>query len=492
MGLEATFPREPSRFSKKKFLTRVWTMPEREPLPLSFHSQSPEEKRRIMVNRLSEIVRLKEGWFDEAAYTNKRTAIGFRCAKGHTWSVQPQTVLHGSWCRTCWNEDHAGKYLKIDGLAIAREIAVGRGGECLSENYTNNKSRLLWKCSNNHEWEAALNDVRKGSWCPICGAGVRERLCKHYLERFTGKPFIKSRPPWLVNSRGNLMELDGYNAELALAFEHQGKQHYEPVAHFNRRSETLQLRKQDDQAKRDACLHHNVTLLEVPYSVDSDKLPEWMLSELLRLRPEIVVSRDSTLIGYLASSELSDLKAFVQGRGGDCLSEVYMGVDKHHRFSCQFGHEWTAKPSNIKSGSWCPVCKPDVLSEKRRLYSVSSMQDLASERGGTFISTSFKSVNERYEWRCMNGHQWSAAPTDVMKGTWCRKCSFNSKKAKISEAMDIATQRGGRCLSADMYDSYSKLLWECAEGHQWEARFNNVKNSKSWCPECARRKIKKQ
>jgi hypothetical protein len=118
------------------------------------------------------------------------------------------------------------------------------------------------------------------------------------------------------------------------------------------------------------------------------------------------------------------------------------------------------------------------------------MQDLAAERGGAFISTSFKSVNERYEWRCENGHQWFAAPTDIMKGTWCKKCAINSKRSKIFEAIEIANQRGGRCLSTDLVDSYSKLLWECAQGHQWEARFNNVKNAKSWCPKCARVKTK--
>lgn len=33
-------------------------------------------------------------------------------------------------------------------------------------------------------------------------------------------------------------------------------------------------------------------------------------------------------------------------------------------------------------------------------------------------------------------------------------------------------------------NSKKKILWECADGHQWEAMPTDVKNKKSWCPVC--------
>ncbi|WP_367804083.1 zinc-ribbon domain-containing protein [Brevibacillus laterosporus] len=50
-----------------------------------------------------------------------------------------------------------------------REIAISRGGECLSDQYKDNKTNLRWKCSKGHEWEATPNNIKsKGHWCPIC------------------------------------------------------------------------------------------------------------------------------------------------------------------------------------------------------------------------------------------------------------------------------------------------------------------------------------
>ncbi|WP_373322126.1 zinc-ribbon domain-containing protein [Paraburkholderia adhaesiva] len=43
-----------------------------------------------------------------------------------------------------------------------------RTGECLSERYVNNETKLRWRCAKGHEWEAVPASVIKGSWCPQC------------------------------------------------------------------------------------------------------------------------------------------------------------------------------------------------------------------------------------------------------------------------------------------------------------------------------------
>ena len=49
----------------------------------------------------------------------------------------------------------------------------------------------------------------------------------------------------------------------------------------------------------------------------------------------------------------------------------------------------------------------------------------------------------------------------------------------------LADKRGGKCLSDTYVNNRTKLLWECAEGHQWEATPATVTRC-SWCPICAR------
>ncbi len=48
-------------------------------------------------------------------------------------------------------------------------IAKQCGGECLSEQYINNKERLLWKCGRGHRWYSSPFSIKiRKSWCPQC------------------------------------------------------------------------------------------------------------------------------------------------------------------------------------------------------------------------------------------------------------------------------------------------------------------------------------
>lgn len=61
----------------------------------------------------------------------------------------------------------------------------------------------------------------------------------------------------------------------------------------------------------------------------------------------------------------------------------------------------------------------------------------------------------------------------------------------IAEAHRLAALRGGRCLSKDYVNVKVPLMWQCGEGHIWEAPLRFIKhgqNGGSWCPLCAREK----
>lgn len=58
----------------------------------------------------------------------------------------------------------------------------------------------------------------------------------------------------------------------------------------------------------------------------------------------------------------------------------------------------------------------------------------------------------------------------------------------IEDMRQKAAHHGGRCLSESMArgDMASKLLWECAEGHRFEASAAAVLLGGHWCPRCLR------
>ena len=111
-------------------------------------------------------------------------------------------------------------------------------------------------------------------------------------------------------------------------------------------------------------------------------------------------------------------------------------------------------------------------------------QKIAASRGGILISTEYINNYSKLLWRCSEGHEWEADFNAVSGGTWCPECVRVSISHTLQHAINLGISKGGRCLSKEYINSKTKMLWECAEGHRWEADFNAVSGG-TWCPICA-------
>lgn len=200
--------------------------------------------------------------------------LSWKCAEGHIWHARPRNIVRGSWCTYCSGVGEVS-------LEDMQAIAVKRGGLCLSEEYSNQKIKLQWQCSEGHTWWAASSHIRNSkSWCPECKAFKNERECRKLFETLLNEYFPKSRPEWLRNSRGNKMELDGYSRPLAIAFEYQGYQHYEEC-HLHKTPDAFAWQQQRDAEKRALCKVHGVTLIEIPWTTkDIEAFVREQLAEL--------------------------------------------------------------------------------------------------------------------------------------------------------------------------------------------------------------------
>ena len=81
------------------------------------------------------------------------------------------------------------------------------------------------------------------------------------MEALFRAPFPKSRPDFLRRSKRSILELDGYNQSLGIAFEYQGIQHFEPQRHLGERV-TVSTQEKDDE-KRRRCWENGVSLVIV-------------------------------------------------------------------------------------------------------------------------------------------------------------------------------------------------------------------------------------
>ena len=176
---------------------------------------------------------------------------------------------------------------------------------------------------------------------------------------------------------------------------------------------------------------------------------------------------------------LSLLQNIAKERGGKCLSSKYINANTKLKWQCSKGHIWEAKPRTIKNNkSWCKVC-----SGSNKL-TIEEMKEIALSRSGECISNEYKNSKTKLKWKCSKGHIWEATPNNIKnKNSWCLECS-GKEKLTIKLMLQIAEERGGKCLSSKYINAHTKLKWQCSKGHIWDATSRTIKNKKSWCLEC--------
>lgn len=279
----------------------------------------------LTIEEMQEIARNRGECLSDI-YVGSGERLRWMCSEGHEWEATATAVKNNhTWCQKC-----AGNLrLTIDDM---RNVAKKRDGECLSRAYTNQKSRLLWRCCLGHEWEAAAGAVtgsfnRTGTWCPECHGTPKLTIEEmHEVARMRGGECLSqdyqggqiplrwrcserhqwdARPAHIRINRSwcphclykneqecrrtierltgkkfpkqrprwlDGLELDGYNQEIEIAFEYQGEQHSRVVEPWHRNGEAdLDAQQERDAMKVAACEDHGTDLIVIDFDVD-DKL----------------------------------------------------------------------------------------------------------------------------------------------------------------------------------------------------------------------------
>lgn len=211
-------------------------------------------KSKTPIELLKKKAKTHGGQLISLEFKNKENKMEWECVKGHRWFAKWNHVKDGSWCPFC------AKVARVS-FNDAIMLASNNNGKLTSspEAFINNRSKLNWECNLGHKWKATYSNVSQGTWCPDCQIGKTERFCREVLESLFKKPFPKIRPNWLIGPKGYALELDGYNAELNIAFEYNGSQHYEVVY----KGQDLEYQKQKDDLKLKICEQKGIRLIVI-------------------------------------------------------------------------------------------------------------------------------------------------------------------------------------------------------------------------------------
>jgi hypothetical protein len=297
-------------------------------------------QRKTTIEELQSICENKGGKLLSTNYVNQHTNYEVICSKGHLFQPQGQTLVRGGWCKKCqlaelWAkrpkvsiEDYQKAGLEVGCILLDAQIpertttkaqwrckkeghvfpmtynniknhkqhcpkcsgrgkvtmvdckvlAESRGGKILTTEY-NPYELQTWECKHGHSFSSKYSTIKSQKvWCPYCSSGVGERVCRFVFESLFGMKFQKIRPDWLLNEKGNRLELDGFCGKLKIAFEHNGKQHYSEKYHRG----THRLI-QDDLIKIERCKQNGITLIvvpEIPSLIKFEDCVDFIISEL--------------------------------------------------------------------------------------------------------------------------------------------------------------------------------------------------------------------
>ena len=125
---------------------------------------------------------------------------------------------------------------------------------------------------------------RKRGWSRRQGqprVNKTEEQCRAIVQRIYNRPFPSIRPDFLKSpmTKKNL-ELDCYNADLKIAIEYNGQQHYRYTPHFHKSKRDFYSQVHRDDWKRKRCREMGIRLIEIPYWITEDRLEEYIRREL--------------------------------------------------------------------------------------------------------------------------------------------------------------------------------------------------------------------
>ena len=379
------------------------------------------------------------------------------------------------------------------------DYVTGKGGNCLSKEYINESSPLIWRCEKGHTWDADFQIIRQGGWCTQCLK--REKICKDRLQEM--KKIAVSKGGKCLSSEYIDMN---HKLDWQCAEGHKWSVSPTPVFYHGTWCRICSYKKNGENARgniqtiRQIALKHNGKCLSENYGTGKNKL-NFVCSQghYWATTPSMIKSGRWCKIcankktGISQRISIEEYKKIAAGHGGKLLSEISFGNDVKLKWQCSEGHQWYAKPNGISRGIWCKICGHKKKADKIR-DNLDTFLKIATEKGGKCLSTEYIDCNSKLEFQCQHGHKWKASPITI-KNTdcWCSKCGSKRTGDKLRSSLapyiNIALKRGGKCLSIVFTNNKSNLEWECALGHRWAGGAKNVLYNGAWCPVCARKTV---
>src|SRR6266542_2106780 len=335
-------------------------------------------------------------------YVNCMILMDWICKKEHIWTTSLNSIKNNkTWCPVC-------KDTRLN-ISVAKELALSRGGKCLSENYINNRTPLLWTCKNHHQWHSPLSQVKdSGHWCRRCNYNnieVAKTLAHTRNGECLSSEYLDNKSP---------LQWKCVKGHLWTANLNKVKDCNQWCPTCSGRNQTIFDIKILAQKNNGECLSDQYYDAHTKLLWRCENFHIWEAPPLTILR--------GSWCRYCAGTAKLNIEIANQialSRQGQCLSVEYKNISAPLLWACQYNHQWWSSLSSIKhSDTWCPYCAGMAK------HTLDDAKQIALTRGGKCLSTEYKNNKSPLLWICKNQHKWYAKFDNIVnKCSWCPYCS---------------------------------------------------------------------
>jgi len=388
------------------------------------------ERKKNNLDRLLKYVSEKGGTLDNPIPVLTSEKVKIRCAMDHLWQAQVGSLIYRkTWCPKC-----AGNLPRT--IEDLKTIIEKRGGTILTLDYRGVDGSYDFLCNLGHANRNMFKKIEKGQWCPTCNSHSKsEEITRTILENLFEAKFPKRRPKWLRNSRGRLMELDGFAEEIGIAFEYQGEQHFKESTLYKT---DLNQRILDDQMKLQLCADRGIVLLVFSYLDKFQDFHKIARAQLLKFGKQISVDFSKSIdyqSAYIREDRLQELRDLLNPKNIRVISSKWTKVDDYYDFQCIVCFTKFRSRANSYFNSrrvaGCDFCN---RRNPRNKKSLQDLIDYAQKFEGELLSSAYIRSNHSYTWRCKNGHVFEAKAHNLKHNNkFCPTCENRQIKQFLNQ-----------------------------------------------------------
>lgn len=182
-------------------------------------------------------------------------------------------------------------------------------------------------------------------------------------------------------------------------------------------------------------------------------------------------------------NELAIIKEIAEAKGGKLISTIYVDCDKNLEFLDKNGNYFKKPGIRIKKNEWSPYENGRVINNPE--YHLSELRKIAESKGGRLISTEYINGYTKLKLEDKNGMIFFMRGTDLRRNHWS---PFESNTVRDPEyhlniLKKIAKKKGGKLISSEYLGAKTKLEFEDSKQRRFFMTPDDVKGEQGrWSP----------